>query len=99
MPDRIPESMSEYMAERISEYIYMCVCVSLPMSIMYFHMVCQKLFQNKVTGRASLEECNFRGCTVVLFFFSVLLLCFVFSVFVLFFCVFSASLFCACLIQ
>jgi hypothetical protein len=28
MPDRIPESMSEYMAERISEYIYMCVCIS-----------------------------------------------------------------------
>ena len=27
MPDRIPESMSEYMAERISENIYMCVCI------------------------------------------------------------------------
>ena len=52
MPDRMPEGMSdrmsgympERMSDRMSEYIYI-----------YFQTVCQKLYQNCVSGRGSLE--------------------------------------------
>ena len=52
MPDRMPEGMSdrmsgympERMSDRMSEYIYI-----------YFQTVCQKLYQNCVSGWGSLE--------------------------------------------
>ena len=56
MPERMSDRISEYVLERMSDKMGQCLYIYI--SHIYFQTICQKLWQNSVSGRSHSKQSN-----------------------------------------